>query len=39
MTIGFSWLGALFLVLLLPGVAVLGVGHIGVHLGHRREGR
>lgn len=22
---------------LLPGVVILGVGHIGVHLGHRRE--
>lgn len=23
--------------LLLPSVAVLGIGHIGIHLGHRRE--
>ena len=22
---------------LLPGVLILGIGHIGIHLGHRRE--
>lgn len=31
-TLGFSWVG-----LLLLGAAVLGAGHIGIHLFHRRE--
>ena len=42
--IGFSRLGALFLLgiygriwWMLPGVVVLGIGHIGIHLGYGRE--
>ena len=42
--IGFSRLAAFFLLgiygriwWMLPGVVVLGIGHIGIHLGYRRE--
>ncbi|MCI9553792.1 hypothetical protein [uncultured Oscillibacter sp.] len=42
--VGISWLGALFLLgiygriwWMLPGVVVFGIGHIGIHLGYRRE--
>ena len=42
--IGFSRLAAFFLLgiygriwWMLPGVVVFGIGHIGIHLGYRRE--
>jgi len=34
---GFSYVGLIFLLMLMIASVILGIGHIGIHLQHRRE--
>ena len=34
---GFSYVGLIFLLMLMIASVILGRGHIGIHLQHRRE--
>lgn len=34
---GFSFVGLIFLLMLMIASVILGIGHIGIHLQHRRE--